>query len=85
MQARTLSAEEITAGIERLASAIREKTADKPLALVGIRSRGDEVAERVLNLLNSEDRGAIGQRLTCWSTRMKPAPMPKATLRSAPC
>ena len=56
MQPRTLTAEDITAGVERLANAIREKTDGKPLALVGIRSRGDEVAERVLNLLNSEDR-----------------------------
>ena len=56
MQARTLSAEDISAGIENLASAIRERSNGKPLALVGIRSRGDEVAERLLNLLNSEDR-----------------------------
>ena len=28
----------------------------RPLALVGIRSRGDEVAERVLNLLSADDR-----------------------------
>jgi pyrimidine operon attenuation protein / uracil phosphoribosyltransferase len=56
MQARTLNAEEISAGVERLAAAIREKTGGRPLALVGIRSRGDEVAERVLNLLSEEDR-----------------------------
>lgn len=56
MQPRTLSAEDIAAGIERLAAAIREKTSGKPLALVGIRSRGDEVAQRVLNLLSAEDR-----------------------------
>lgn len=56
MQARTLSAEDISAGIENLATAIRERSDGKPLALVGIRSRGDEVAERLLNLLNSEDR-----------------------------
>jgi len=42
--------------IERLAAAIRSKTQGKPIALVGIRSRGDEVAERVLTLLASEDR-----------------------------
>jgi len=53
---RTLTAEEITAGVERLAQAIREKTAGKPVALVGIRSRGDEVAERILTLLSEEDR-----------------------------
>jgi len=56
MEARTLTAEDITAGVERLASAIREKTEGKPIALVGIRSRGDEVAERVLTLLASDDR-----------------------------
>ena len=53
---RTLTAEEITSGIERLAQAIRDKNPDKPIALVGIRSRGDEVAERVLTLLSAEDR-----------------------------
>lgn len=56
MQQRTLTAEDIAAGVERLAQAIREKTDGKPLALVGIRSRGDEVAERVLNILSEEDR-----------------------------
>ncbi len=56
MTPRTLSADEIASGVERLASAIREKTAGKPLALVGIRSRGDEVAERLLNLLAEDDR-----------------------------
>jgi pyrimidine operon attenuation protein/uracil phosphoribosyltransferase len=56
MQPRTLNAEDIAAGVERLATAIREKTEGRPLALVGIRSRGDEVAERVLNLLSEEDR-----------------------------
>ena len=53
---RVLNAEEITAGIEQLASSIREKTAGKPIAIVGIRSRGDEVAERVLTLLSEDDR-----------------------------
>jgi pyrimidine operon attenuation protein/uracil phosphoribosyltransferase len=53
---RTLTTEEITAGIERLAEAIRVQNPDQALALVGIRSRGDEVAERVLTLLASEDR-----------------------------
>lgn len=48
----TLQAEEISAGVTRLATAIRERNADKPLALVGIRSRGDEVAERVLTQLS---------------------------------
>ncbi|MEO8617384.1 MAG: bifunctional pyr operon transcriptional regulator/uracil phosphoribosyltransferase PyrR [Luteolibacter sp.] len=53
---RTLTAEDIAAGVERLAEAIREKNPDQPIALVGIRSRGDEMAERVLTLLSSEDR-----------------------------
>jgi len=52
---RTLTAEEITAGVERLAHQIRQKHAGQPIALVGIRSRGDEVAERVLTLLSEED------------------------------
>ncbi|MDP3849466.1 MAG: bifunctional pyr operon transcriptional regulator/uracil phosphoribosyltransferase PyrR [Luteolibacter sp.] len=56
MHALTLTAEDIAAGVERLAAAIRGNTDGKALALVGIRSRGDEVAERVLNLLSSEDR-----------------------------
>jgi pyrimidine operon attenuation protein/uracil phosphoribosyltransferase len=56
MEERTLTAEDITAGVERLAEAIREKTEGKPIALVGIRSRGDEVAERVLTLLAADDR-----------------------------
>lgn len=52
----TLSQDEINAGVEKLAAAIREKTAGKKIALVGIRSRGDEVAERLLNILSEEDR-----------------------------
>lgn len=56
MEPRTLTADDIQAGVERLAAAIREKTQGKPIALVGIRSRGDEVAERVLTILSEEDR-----------------------------
>lgn len=51
----TLNAEDIATGVERLAAAIREKHGGKPIALVGIRSRGDEVAERVLTLLSEDD------------------------------
>jgi len=51
----TLDAEEIAAGVDRLAAAIREKHLGKPIALVGIRSRGDEVAERVLTILSEDD------------------------------
>jgi pyrimidine operon attenuation protein/uracil phosphoribosyltransferase len=52
---RTFTAEDIAAGVERLAQAIRAKHIGQPIALVGIRSRGDEVAERVLTLLSAED------------------------------
>lgn len=53
---RTLGPEEIEQGIVALADAIRAKTAGKSIALVGIRSRGDEVAERLCNHLAEEDR-----------------------------
>lgn len=53
---RTLTAEDIAAGVERLAGAIRVKNPDQPICLVGIRSRGDEVAERVLTHLSTDDR-----------------------------
>jgi pyrimidine operon attenuation protein / uracil phosphoribosyltransferase len=56
MESRTLTAEDIAAGVVRLADAIRQQNPDKPLCLVGIRSRGDEVAERVLTLLSEDDR-----------------------------
>ena len=53
---RILGPEDIAQGIAALAAAIRERTAGKPIALVGIRSRGDEVAERLCNHLAEEDR-----------------------------
>ncbi len=53
---RKLTAEDIAAGVDRLAEAIRLKNPEQPIALVGIRSRGDEVAERVLTLISAEDR-----------------------------
>ncbi len=56
---RTLTAEDIAAGVERLAGAIRGKYPDQPIALVGIRSRGDEVAERVLTQLSVDDRELV--------------------------
>lgn len=52
---KNLTAEDIAAGVERLARAILEKHRGQPIALVGIRSRGDEVAERVLTILSQED------------------------------
>lgn len=56
MEPRILTAEDIAAGVERLAASIRSRNPGVPLALVGIRSRGDEVAERVLTLLSEDDR-----------------------------
>ena len=56
MHQRTLTAEDIAAGVERLALSIREKSQGLPLALIGIRSRGDEVAQRLLNILSEDDR-----------------------------
>lgn len=53
---RILGPEEIEKGVVALAEAIRERTAGAPIALVGIRSRGDEVAERICNLLAGDDR-----------------------------
>ncbi len=53
---RILTSEDITTGIECLAEKIRAKNPGQAIALVGIRSRGDEVAERVLNILAKEDR-----------------------------
>ncbi len=55
MEPRILTAEDIAAGVQRLAEAIRAKNPGKPLALVGIRSRGDEVAERLLTILSEDD------------------------------
>jgi pyrimidine operon attenuation protein/uracil phosphoribosyltransferase len=48
---RILGPDEIAAAIERLAAEIRQRTAGGQLCLVGIRSRGDEVAERLRDLL----------------------------------
>lgn len=53
---RTLDQEQISNGVAALAATIRKKTGDQKIALVGIRSRGDEVAERVLTLLSEDDR-----------------------------
>ncbi|MGD9418919.1 MAG: bifunctional pyr operon transcriptional regulator/uracil phosphoribosyltransferase PyrR [Verrucomicrobiota bacterium JB025] len=53
MDARTLTAEDIAAGVAKLANDIREKNPETNFALIGIRSRGDEVAERVQQLLST--------------------------------
>jgi len=56
MSEQILNANEIEAAIGRLAAAIRDRTAGQPIALVGIRSRGDEVAKRLIDLLAKDDR-----------------------------
>lgn len=56
MEERILTAEDIAAGVAKLAAEIRAGTGNRPIGLVGIRSRGDEVAERVLNELATDDR-----------------------------
>jgi phosphoribosylamine--glycine ligase len=53
---QSLSAEDIAAGVLSLAEQIRSAHSDGAIALVGIRSRGDEVAERLLTLLSADDR-----------------------------
>ncbi|BCX50281.1 bifuncational protein pyrR uracil phosphoribosyl transferase [Haloferula helveola] len=52
----TLGPSEIADGVEALADAIFQRTGDDNVALVGIRSRGDEVAERIRELLKSKGR-----------------------------
>jgi pyrimidine operon attenuation protein / uracil phosphoribosyltransferase len=52
----TLSPNDIATGIENLAAQIKSSNPDTPIALIGIRSRGDEVAERLLNILSQDDR-----------------------------
>ena len=52
---RILDAEAIEAGVQALARSIRERVGDAAVALVGIRSRGDEVAERVCRVLSEDD------------------------------
>lgn len=52
----TLNQEQIEQGIKTLADSIRQQTGNRPIALVGIRSRGDEVAERVCQYLAEDDR-----------------------------
>lgn len=52
----SLTAEDIAHAIESLAAQIREQHPEQPLTIIGIRSRGDEVAERLCTLLAVEDR-----------------------------
>lgn len=53
---RMLNAEQIEEGLDVLAEMIRKRTDGAPIALVGIRSRGDEVAERLCRRLSEDDR-----------------------------
>ncbi|MGB6221907.1 bifunctional pyr operon transcriptional regulator/uracil phosphoribosyltransferase PyrR [Haloferula sp.] len=48
---RFLGKDEMEAGIAKLAEQIQARACGGPFALIGIRSRGDEVAERVRKLL----------------------------------
>ncbi len=48
----TLTADDIDSAINSLASQIEAALPNQPIALIGIRSRGDEVAERLLNRLS---------------------------------
>lgn len=52
----TLDAAQMNQGIVTLAQAIRQANPKVTISLVGIRSRGDEVAERLLTHLSEEDR-----------------------------
>lgn len=56
---RTLDSSKIAAAIGALAEKIRAGTAGKTIRLIGIRSRGDEVAERVQNLLGNVELGIL--------------------------
>ena len=51
---RTLGPDEIAAAVERLAIEILQRTGGESMYLVGIRSRGDEVAERIRDILVRE-------------------------------
>lgn len=53
---RILHAEDIAAGVESLARQILARTEGRAIALVGIRSRGDEVAERLRDRLAAAGR-----------------------------
>ena len=53
---KELTADDIAAAIESLATQIRARHPQEPITLIGIRSRGDEVAERLCTLLAEDDR-----------------------------
>ncbi|TAE92805.1 MAG: bifunctional pyr operon transcriptional regulator/uracil phosphoribosyltransferase PyrR [Verrucomicrobia bacterium] len=52
----TFHADDIENAIDTLAQAIRLRHPSEPLTLIGIRSRGDEVAERLCTRLAEDDR-----------------------------
>ncbi len=54
--ATPLNAEDIAQAIESLAAQIRSRHPEEAITLIGIRSRGDEVAERLCTLLAADDR-----------------------------
>ncbi len=53
---RTFNAEDIEVAVCKLATDIRTRHPEGEIALVGIRSRGDEVAERLVTMLAEDDR-----------------------------
>ena len=53
---QTFNAEDIEIAVRKLATEIRARHPEGEIALVGIRSRGDEVAERLVTMLAEDDR-----------------------------
>lgn len=53
---QTFNAEDIEVAVRKLATDIRTRHPEGEIALVGIRSRGDEVAERLVTMLAEDDR-----------------------------
>lgn len=53
---QTFNADDIEIAVRKLATEIRTRHPKGEIALVGIRSRGDEVAERLVTMLAEDDR-----------------------------
>ena len=53
---QTFNAEDIEIAVRKVATEIRTRHPEGEIALVGIRSRGDEVAERLVTMLAEDDR-----------------------------
>lgn len=51
-----IQADEINQAVRGMAEKIKARHGDKPLAIIGIRSRGDVVAERICNILIEDER-----------------------------